>query len=332
MARDVVAVVGGGVVGLSIAHELAARGHDVTVVADRSAQESVSAVAAAIWFPYRAGASADLAGWLSRSLHRFGELSLDPATGVDLRPGLVVERRPDPDRSWTDALPHHTEAAAQDLPSGATSGVRVTVPVITTPVYLRWLAGRCAELGVRTVHRSLASVDELHGLADVAVVAAGLRSGELLDDDSVFPVRGQVVRLANPGLTHWVTDEDDPAGITYVIPRREDVVVGGTAETGSWDEGVDREAERAMLSRATALVPALDGLSVLSRAAGLRPARAAVRLERVPGRALPVLACYGHGGAGVTLSWGCAEQVADLVGAPRSDVTDSAYAGAPDES
>jgi len=39
-----------------------------------------------------------------------------------------------------------------------------------------------------------------------------------------------------------------------------------------------------------------------------------VRLERVAGHAVPVIACYGHGGAGVTLSWGCAGAVAELAG------------------
>jgi D-amino-acid oxidase len=42
---------------------------------------------------------------------------------------------------------------------------------------------------------------------------------------------------------------------------------------------------------------------------GLRPVRPAVRLER-EGR---VIHCYGQGGAGVTLSWGCAEEVRELV-------------------
>ena len=39
------------------------------------------------------------------------------------------------------------------------------------------------------------------------------------------PVQGQVVRLADPGLTGWVLDEDNPAGLTYVVPRGDDVVV-----------------------------------------------------------------------------------------------------------
>jgi D-amino-acid oxidase len=166
---------------------------------------------------------------------------------------------------------------------------------------------------VRFERRTVGSVDELAGSADVAVVAAGLRSGELLGDDTVHPIRGQVVRLVNPGLTEWFTDDDHPDGLTYVVPRRDDVVCGGVAEVGSWDMAPDPETERAVLRRAVAMVPALAGQPVLSRAVGLRPGRDTVRLEPVTGCALPVIACYGHGGAGVTLSWGCAEAVASLV-------------------
>jgi glycine/D-amino acid oxidase-like deaminating enzyme len=40
-----------------------------------------------------------------------------------------------------------------------------------------------------------------------------------------------------------------------------------------------------------------------------------VRLERFVHGGREVIACYGHGGAGVTLSWGCAEDVVRLVDA-----------------
>jgi D-amino-acid oxidase len=75
-----------------------------------------------------------------------------------------------------------------------------------------------------------------------------------------------VVRLADPGLTGWLLDEDHPAGLTYVVPRGDDVVVGGTAVEGATDTEPDPAVEAAILERACALVPALRGARVLSRA------------------------------------------------------------------
>lgn len=299
--------------GLSIAHDLALRGHSVAVVADRPATESVSAVAAALWFPYRSGASPQLMSWLERAMRRFAQLAADPLTGVDLRPGIMVERDAQADRSWTAAVADARDARPDELPPGAAGGVRATLPVISMPYYLAWLRRRCQELGVKFSLRTISSIGDLDGEAELAVVAAGLRSGELLDDDTLYPVRGQVVRLANPGLTDWVVDDGNPDGMTYIVPRRDDIVCGGTAQVGSWDTEPDEQTERAILDRTARLVPALSGLPVLSRAVGLRPARDDVRLEHVAGHPLPVIACYGHGGAGVTLSWGCAETVSELV-------------------
>ncbi|WP_212909010.1 FAD-dependent oxidoreductase [Streptomyces sp. TS71-3] len=320
MGTKRVRVVGAGVVGLSVAHELATRGHAVTVVADRTAEASVSGVAGGLWFPHDSGASPALGAWLDTSLRRFEELSTDPGTGVDLRWGTVVERRPDVDRSWTESVREHREATAGELPPGALAGVRASVPVVSMPLYLPWLRQRCTALGVRFTTRSVDSLDDLADLddlddgAELAVVAAGLRSGALLGDDSVYPVRGQILRLAaDPAITEWITDDDHPGGgLTYVIPRRDDVICGGTSDPGAWDTEPDPATEREILRRVGDLVPELAGRPVLSRAAGLRPARDAIRLEHVPGHAIDVIACYGQGGAGVTLSWGCAGAVAEL--------------------
>ena len=314
-----VSIVGAGVTGMSIAHELAVRGgYEVTVVAEQDAVASVSGVAAAVWFPYQCGPSPELPHWLRRARERFEALAVaDPTAGVDLREGTHVERTADADRWWTDVIPRNRVASADELPSGAVAAIRAIVPVISTSHYMTWLRRLCESLSIRFVKGTVTSVDDVaHATnADTVVVAAGLGSGPLLGDDSMFAIRGQIVRLANPGLTDWIIDDDFPGGVTYVVPRRDDIVCGGVAETGSWDSEVLPETEEAILHRATSLMPELVGLPIVSRAAGLRPARPNIRLEQVAGYQVPVVACYGHGGSGVSLSWGCAEAVAELVDA-----------------
>ncbi len=305
-----VAGVGGGVIGLTCALELARAGHRVQVFAADPPEATTSAVAAALWFPYRAAPADAVLRWGAVSLAVFTALADDPATGVTLRPGTVVHRGPEPDLWWTAGLSHRPAAAAE-LPPGVPGGTRCTLPVVDTVRYLPWLAGAVRSAGVGVVRRRVDRFDDVPG--DVLVVAAGLASGRVLGDDSGVPVQGQVVRLADPGLTDWLLDEDGPGGLTYVIPRGHDVVCGGTAVEGATGTEPDPDVEAAVLVRARALVPELREAPVLSRQVGLRPGRPTVRLERVPGAGRPVVACYGHGGAGVTLSWGCAADVVALV-------------------
>ena len=59
---------------------------------------------------------------------------------------------------------------------------------------------------------------------------------------------------------------------------------------------------------------ALAHAAVLGVSVGLRPCRAVVRLELEEIGEQRVIHNYGHGGAGVTLSWGCAEEVVRLIG------------------
>jgi len=176
------------------------------------------------------------------------------------------------------------------------------------PVYLPWLLDELAAAGV--AFRSATVTDLAAVPADVVVNATGLGARELAGDRELAGVRGQVVRVADPGLAGWTLDEDHPGGMVYVVPRGTDVVCGGTAVDGDETTAPDpAEAER-ILARCRDLVPDLADAPVLGHAAGVRPARTAVRLER----AGDVVHCYGHGGAGVTLSWGCADEVVRLVG------------------
>jgi D-amino-acid oxidase len=184
------------------------------------------------------------------------------------------------------------------------------------PRYLAWLQGRLQALGGTLELRALRSLDEALDAAATVVNCAGLGARELCADARLQPVRGQVVRVAQPGLRRFLVDDYGPEGMTYVIPRCGDVVLGGTAEEGAEDLRPDPDAAAAILRRAVVLEPALAGAAVLGTAVGLRPCRDSVRLEpelRGPGRR--VVHNYGHGGAGVTLSWGCALEVVQRVGA-----------------
>ena len=61
--------------------------------------------------------------------------------------------------------------------------------------------------------------------------------------------------------------------------------------------------------RCAEVEPRLKGARIIGRRVGLRPTRPAVRLESELRGDTRVIHNYGHGGAGITLSWGCAREV-----------------------
>ena len=305
MAR--VLVVGAGVVGLTCAVRLLEEGHRVDVLARDLPLETTSTVAAALWYPYRAHPPERVTAWARRGYEVFDTLARDEATGVRMRAGTELHRTRTPDPWWRDAVPALTRVAVPH-PAYADAWSFVA-PVIEMAVYLSWLATRLKAAGGTLTRIALPA---LPGAAEVVVDACGLGARLLAGDSSVTPVRGQVVRVAQVGLDRWWLDGTGPL---YVVPRSRDIVVGGTDEEGDWDRTPRPAAARAILDRASTVVPELAGARVLGHAVGLRPARPTVRLEVERRESTTVVHCYGHGGAGVTLSWGCADEVAALVSA-----------------
>jgi len=295
-----VMVVGAGVIGLSCAIRLLEAGHRVDVAARDLPLESTSAVAAAIWYPYRALPEDLVTAWGKESYAAFATLAQQPDTGVSMVVGTEVFRSPVPDPWWRAAVPDLDRETV--LPAGYVDGWTFATPLIEMPTYLPWLAGRVEALGGTITRLSLA---DLPTGPDLVVNATGIGARRLAGDQSVAPVRGQVVRVEQVGLERWWLDG---AGLTYVVPRSGDIVVGGTDIEGEWSRTPDLAVATEILTRAEALVPELAGARVLGHKVGLRPGRPSVRLERAD----DVIHCYGHGGAGVTLSWGCADAVRDL--------------------
>ncbi len=303
-------VVGAGVVGLSCAVRLLERGHDVAVVARDLPQETTSAVAAALWYPHRAYPFERVTGWAATTYAALADLADEPETGVVLRRGTEVLRQAGPRPWWAEAVPALERATA--LPEGRRDGWTFVAPVVEMPVYLDWLRARVDDLGGTLTRMALPALPDPGGVG-VVVNAAGLGARLLAQDGSVQPVRGQVAYVEQVGLEEWWLDAEGP---TYVVPREHDIVVGGTEEEGGWDRSFDAAAGKEMLARARDLVPAIRRAQVLGTRVGLRPARPQVRLEAEERDGRRVVHCYGHGGAGATLSWGCADEVADLVGDP----------------
>ncbi len=311
MAR--VIVVGAGVVGLTAAVRLAEAGHRVDVVARDLPLETTSAVAAALWYPYLAQPQDRVTAWAARSYDVFARLADDPASGVRLLPGTEVFRSAADEPWWRAAVPALTRLGPTDgLPPGFLDGWHFTAPVVEMPVYLRWLAARLDGLGGTITRLNLGTLPPTGpDAADLVVDCSGLGARLFAADQTVVPVRGQVVVVEQVGLDRGGRAAEGSEGPTYVVPRAHEIVVGGTEEHGEWSRTPDPDAARSILERAARLEPALAGARVLRHKVGLRPARPSVRVERTG----DVVHNYGHGGAGVTLSWGCAEEVVDLVAA-----------------
>lgn len=310
-----VTVVGAGVVGLTTALELSRAGHAVRCVGDQAALETVSAVAGGLWFPYHVEPRDRVLGWGRVALERFTALAGRPGAGVALREGVMVERGAH-DRWWTQGFSTWREAGRADLPQGATRGVVATVPIVTMPVFLPWLVEQCSGAGVELVRERVEDLREVE--AEVVVVAGGLRSGELLGAEGVVevtPSRGQVALLANPGIERWYVDDGHRGGMVYVLPHPDWVVCGGTDTEGTFDTVPDPEVHEAIVARAREAVPELVGAEVIASRVGLRPVAPAVSLGVSVRDGRAVVTNFGHGGAGVTLSWGCAAEVVSLVGA-----------------
>jgi D-amino-acid oxidase len=302
-------VVGAGVVGLTTAISLAEAGLATRVITAAPPSGSTSIAAGAIWGPVRCGPPDRCYEWARTGLEVLSALAGEPSAGVHQLSGREVCVKFEEPPAWTAMLPALRVLGPGELPAGFVTGWRYTAPAVSMPVYLEYLLHRYEGLGGTVTPRTVTALDAVG--APVVVNCTGIGARPLVPDAELVPVRGQVVVAENPGMTEFYLDHGTGGtDYVYLFPHGDTVVLGGTAHEGADDLAPRPEVTERILRDAAAAFPSLREARVITERVGLRPCRPAVRLEA---EALPdgrvLWHNYGHGGAGVTLSWGCAREL-----------------------
>jgi D-amino-acid oxidase len=328
-----IAVIGGGVIGLSTANLLLSEGHSVTLYTKEIPPNVTSSIACAIWLPIWTGEKEEvplnyadlLTGWSIDSWQEFQHLHQIGAEkyGIHLITNHELFSGEEPLPPYLLATLKSDEIQAvydYNLPASFNFRWSFKTWLIETPIYLRQLLQDFLERGGKLVLMTFANVAELQQLPEHFIFnCTGLGSQELFGDVSLKGIKGQLL-LHEPVALDFALG----AGHYYLIPRSDSLILGSTFEESFLTEEPTEVAANEIWqainqfyqSQGTSLALADISLSanrVKKRVAGLRPYRSkGIRLEveKIGGKL--VIHDYGHGGGGISLSWGCAKNALRL--------------------
>lgn len=309
--RRNVAIVGAGVSGLTCGVVLAENGFRASILAAETGQQTTSAAAAAIWYPYDAEPFDLVISRAVRTYEKLAALSEEAETGVSMiELHLFARETAIQIPSWAVPLGART-LPADKFPNNFVSGFSLNVPLTDTTSYLDYLADRFTKAsGAIVGNTRFEKLEELSTEFDLVVNCAGFGAKKLVNDSELEPHRGQVVIVPRIDLAGALVCDDAP--LMYVILRANDCVFGGTNELNEKCE-IDSDANERIVAECCRVLN-IDRPRILAERVGLRPFRkSGVRLcAETLGDGRSVIHNYGHGGSGFTLSWGCAEEVLQL--------------------
>jgi D-amino-acid oxidase len=305
-----IAIIGAGVSGLTCGVVFAEQGYRAVIFAKDIGQQTTSGAAAAVWFPYHVEPAERVIPLALETYQVLLDLARVRESGVSIIESRQFLRTGDiqiPD--WAIPLGASVVPSSGQNDHRFASGFSMKVPLMDTTIYLDYLAARFLKAGGEinaNVH--FEKLEDVDTKFDLVINCAGIGARELARDLDLEPHRGQIAIVPRiDGLSCAVVCDDAP--LMYAIPRTNDCVFGGTNELSD-----NLTADPGTTSRIVAecsRVLNIDKLPVLAERVGLRPFRKlGVRLERDQLRdGRTVIHNYGHGGAGFTLSWGCAREV-----------------------
>lgn len=180
--------------------------------------------------------------------------------------------------------------------------------------------------------------NEIIDINTTVINCSGNGSGELFSDDSLVPVRGHLLRLPYKGSSPlrfaYTYTPSEYNSYTYMYPRKDEILFGGTYLEGEFKEEGSWIGDKMDQPTVT-----IDGLEIPERLYkvnmniidqyvnihnkdlgvkyGYRPYRKeGIRIEKENN----VIHNYGHGGAGVTLSWWSAQRVTEILDGTKQEI------------
>jgi len=294
-------------------------------------------------------------GWCMTSYKIFADLANNEETGVFMRGSVFYFKYQVEDSSKDlrkmNELKDKVREFRHDPGLIEENGVNTQIglkdayshlaPMVDTDKYMEWLLKEVRKAGCNIIPIRISGniIQQEEKLkkefgVDAIINCSGLGSMEIAGE-YMYPLRGALVRVHNDGQTmpritkaHCVSHDEsrNEQDIVFIVPRGHNMLVlGGLAEPDEWSLNINLEnysPVRDMLERCIEFLPILKNARIDANEpvrVGLRPFRKAnVRLEQEPNTS--IFHNYGHGGAGVTFSWGCALEIADMVESFLTDV------------
>ena len=326
--RPRVAVVGAGILGLPTANLLLQSPHvpHVTLLSEDFSPNTTTDLSAGVVWPAVAGniGSSDprQQEWTISTLQYLFSLLSSPLAGklkISLVPlyEMFDGKREDP--WWRDAVLGFRRVGTNEMktlhyPTDKGCWHYSTV-VMSCESFLAWQVAEFEANGGKVIHKRLKNLQEIDGHFDIIVNCTGLGSRELVNDNEIYPVRGQSIIVKAPWVKHGCGYTDATNNVvTVIVPQADKVHLGGTTDIGNWSEHVDPLVSKGIVERCCKYFPGLSTAPVIREVVGLRPGRKTVRLEvdDTITKHSTVIHNYGHQGQGVTFFRGCAVDVVSL--------------------